>query len=112
MGVQLLQRLDRARGEGSAVVEPEPAYAGAAEDRVGRHFGEHLAQLGNFSLVIRDLPPQVLGTISMIWVDEVRANEKRAYVRYGVALLALFVVGAVVLQMSRMGIRLGSHPGA
>ncbi|GFE82141.1 chain-length determining protein [Steroidobacter agaridevorans] len=55
---------------------------------------------------------QVLGAVSMIWVDEVRANEKRAYVRYGVALLGLFVVGAVVLQMSRMGIRLGPQPGA
>ena len=55
---------------------------------------------------------QVLGVVSMIWVDEARANEKRAYLRYGVALLGLFVVGAVVLQMSRMGIRLGSPPGA
>jgi polysaccharide chain length determinant protein (PEP-CTERM system associated) len=54
----------------------------------------------------------VLGAISMIWVDEVRASEKRAYVRYGFALLALFIVGGVVLQMSRMGIHLGSQPGA
>lgn len=55
---------------------------------------------------------QVLGAISMIWVDEMRASERRSYVRYGVALFALFIVGAVVLQMSRMGIRLGQQPGA
>jgi polysaccharide chain length determinant protein (PEP-CTERM system associated) len=55
---------------------------------------------------------QVLGAISMIWVEEARAKDKRAYVRYGVALFALFIVGAVVLQMSRMGIRLGPQPGA
>lgn len=54
---------------------------------------------------------QVLGAISMSWVDQQQRDMKRAFWRYGAAVAALFVVSIIVLQMSRMGLRLGSQPG-
>lgn len=55
---------------------------------------------------------QVLGSISMSWLDRDRAAVRRSYLRYGFALAGLFAVAVVVLQLSRMGIRLGPHAGA
>jgi polysaccharide chain length determinant protein (PEP-CTERM system associated) len=55
---------------------------------------------------------QVLGAVSMSWLDRDRASMRRSYVLYGFAVAGLFVVAAVVLQLSRMGIRLGPHAGA
>jgi protein tyrosine kinase modulator len=55
---------------------------------------------------------QVLGAVSMSWLDRDRAAARRSYLRYGFAVAGLFVVAVVVLQMSRMGIRLGPHAGA
>lgn len=49
---------------------------------------------------------QVLGAISMTWLDRQRLDRRRSYVRYSVALVALFILAAVVLQLSRMGVRL------
>jgi hypothetical protein len=49
---------------------------------------------------------QVLGAISMSWVDRRHNENRRAYLRYSVAVVALLVVAVVVLQLSRMGIRL------
>jgi hypothetical protein len=55
---------------------------------------------------------QVLGAISMSWLERDRAAVRRSYLRYGFALAGLFAVAIVVLQLSRMGIRLGPHAGA
>jgi polysaccharide chain length determinant protein (PEP-CTERM system associated) len=55
---------------------------------------------------------QVLGAISMSWLERDRAAARRSYLRYGFALAGLFAVAVVVLQLSRMGIRLGPHAGA
>jgi polysaccharide chain length determinant protein (PEP-CTERM system associated) len=49
---------------------------------------------------------QVLGAISMSWLETKQSNLRRSYVRYSVALFGLFVVAVVVLQLSRMGVRL------
>lgn len=54
---------------------------------------------------------QVLGSISMTWLDRQQTEMRRSYTRYAIAALALLLLGAVVLQMSRMGIRIAS-PGA
>lgn len=54
---------------------------------------------------------QVLGAVSMTWMDEQQRDMKRAFWRYGAAVGALFVVSIIVLQLSRMGLRLGSQPG-
>jgi len=54
----------------------------------------------------------VLGAVSMVWLDHQQAALRRSYLRYGGAVLALVVVAAVVLQLSRMGVRFGSHLGA
>jgi polysaccharide chain length determinant protein (PEP-CTERM system associated) len=51
---------------------------------------------------------QVLGAISMSWVDRRRTENRRVYLRYSVAVVALLVVAVGVLQLSRMGIRLSS----
>jgi polysaccharide chain length determinant protein (PEP-CTERM system associated) len=53
----------------------------------------------------------VLGSVSHISLDLYRREALRAYFRYGAAVLALCVVGVIVLQLSRMGIRLGATPG-
>jgi polysaccharide chain length determinant protein (PEP-CTERM system associated) len=55
---------------------------------------------------------QVLGVISMSWLEKDRVAVRRSYYRYGFAVAGLFVVAVVVLQLSRMGIRLGPHAGA
>lgn len=55
---------------------------------------------------------QVLGTVSMSWLAEQQGEMRRSYLRCGAAVFALLVVGAVVLQLSRMGIRLDATPGA
>ena len=49
---------------------------------------------------------QVLGAISMAWLDQQHVQRRWSYWRYSAAVLALFVVGVIVLQMSRAGIRL------
>lgn len=51
---------------------------------------------------------QVLGTVSMIWLERQQHALRRSYVRYAIAMAALLLLGAVVLQMSRMGIRFPS----
>lgn len=55
---------------------------------------------------------RVLGTISLIRNDRFQAQQRQSYWRYGAAIIALLVVGAVVLQLSRMGIRLSPQSGA
>lgn len=54
---------------------------------------------------------QVLGAVSMTWVDQVEREMKRSFWRYGAALVALVVLGVVVLQLSRMGVRLAPQAG-
>jgi len=54
----------------------------------------------------------VLGAVSMTWLDRKSAQRKRSYLYYGVAVAGLFVIGAVVLQLNRMGVRLLPSPGA
>jgi hypothetical protein len=48
----------------------------------------------------------VLGAISMTWLEKHHSELRRSYLRYSVALVGLFVVAVVVLQLSRMGVRL------
>jgi polysaccharide chain length determinant protein (PEP-CTERM system associated) len=54
---------------------------------------------------------QVLGSVSLAWLDRDRGQRRRAYWRYAAAMLALFVVGVVVLQLSRAGLRLNLRTG-
>jgi polysaccharide chain length determinant protein (PEP-CTERM system associated) len=49
---------------------------------------------------------QVLGTVGMAWADLQRRDERRMYLRYGAAVLALMILGVVVLLLSRSGLRL------
>lgn len=55
---------------------------------------------------------QVLGAVSMAWVDIQTRDYKRMYLRYGAAVCALVVLSVIVLQLSRMGVRLNSGAGA
>jgi polysaccharide chain length determinant protein (PEP-CTERM system associated) len=48
----------------------------------------------------------VLGSVSMAWLQQHRDSQRKSYVRYAVAIGGLFVIGAVVLQLNRMGVRL------
>ncbi|MEO8019987.1 MAG: XrtA system polysaccharide chain length determinant [Pseudomonadota bacterium] len=48
----------------------------------------------------------VLGSVSMSWVERQNHTRRKSYIRYAVAIGGLFVIGAIVLQLSRMGIRL------
>lgn len=48
----------------------------------------------------------VLGAVSMAWRDQQQQKRTRSYWRYSGMVLALFVVCIVVLQLSRMGVRL------
>jgi polysaccharide chain length determinant protein (PEP-CTERM system associated) len=48
----------------------------------------------------------VLGSVSMAWLDQHKHKRRRSYLRYAVAIGGLFVIGAVVLQLNRMGFRL------
>jgi polysaccharide chain length determinant protein (PEP-CTERM system associated) len=52
---------------------------------------------------------QVLGSISMSWLEREHGALRRSYILYGVAVVGLFVLGAVVLQLNRMGIRIAPH---
>lgn len=54
----------------------------------------------------------VLGAVSMTWLDRQTAQRKRSYLYYGLAVAGLFVIGALVLQLNRMGVRLSPSPGA
>lgn len=54
----------------------------------------------------------VLGAVSMTWLDREAAQRKRSYVFYGLAVAGLFVLGVIVLQLNRMGVRFLSVPGA
>jgi polysaccharide chain length determinant protein (PEP-CTERM system associated) len=49
---------------------------------------------------------QVLGSVSMAWLEHQSNNRRKSYVRYAVAVAGLLLVGVVVLQLNRMGIRL------
>lgn len=49
---------------------------------------------------------QVLGAVSMAWLDQQQAKRYRSYWRYAAMMAALFVVCICVLQLSRMGVRL------
>lgn len=55
---------------------------------------------------------QVLGTVGMAWADLQRRDERRMYLRYGAAVLALMVLSIVVLQLSRSGVRLNAASAA
>lgn len=55
---------------------------------------------------------QVLGSISMAWLDRQHEQQRRSYWRYSAAVIALFIVGVVVLQLSRSGVRLLHPSGA
>jgi polysaccharide chain length determinant protein (PEP-CTERM system associated) len=55
---------------------------------------------------------QVLGAVSMTWAEQQQNEQKRAIQLYGAAVVVLLITGAVVLQLSRMGVRLGAQPGA
>lgn len=55
---------------------------------------------------------QVLGAVSMAWLDQQQAKRYRSYWRYSAMVAALFVVCACVLQLSRMGFRLLQPSGA
>lgn len=55
---------------------------------------------------------QVLGAVSMTWAEQHQSQQKRAIQLYGAAVVMLLITGAVVLQLSRMGVRLGPQPGA
>jgi polysaccharide chain length determinant protein (PEP-CTERM system associated) len=48
----------------------------------------------------------VLGSVSMAWLEQHTLTRRRSYIRYAVAIGGLFVVGIVVLQLNRMGVRL------
>jgi polysaccharide chain length determinant protein (PEP-CTERM system associated) len=48
----------------------------------------------------------VLGSVSMAWLQQHKHTRRRSYIRYAVAIGGLFVIGAVVLQLNRMGVRL------
>jgi hypothetical protein len=48
----------------------------------------------------------VLGSVSMAWLERHTHLRRRSYFRYAVAIGGLFVIGAVVLQLNRMGFRL------
>lgn len=54
----------------------------------------------------------VLGTVSLISIDRHRSELMRAYMGYAAGAIALCLLGVIVLQMSRMGLRIGSQPGA
>jgi polysaccharide chain length determinant protein (PEP-CTERM system associated) len=54
---------------------------------------------------------QVLGAISASWSQREHTAIKTSYLRYALGLGGLFVMGAVVLQLGRMGFRLGGHSG-
>jgi len=49
---------------------------------------------------------QVLGAISMAWLEQQQVNRYRSYWRYSALVFALFVVCVGVLILSRMGVRL------
>lgn len=55
---------------------------------------------------------RVLGAVSMAWLDQQQLKRYRSYWRYSALLFALFVVCVCVLQLSRMGVRLGAQVGA
>jgi polysaccharide chain length determinant protein (PEP-CTERM system associated) len=48
----------------------------------------------------------VLGSVSMAWLEQHKHTRRRSYIRYAVAIGGLFVAGALVLQLNRMGFRL------
>jgi polysaccharide chain length determinant protein (PEP-CTERM system associated) len=48
----------------------------------------------------------VLGVVSMVWLDHHSRERRNTYLRYAAALAGLVVMGVVVLQLNRMGIRL------
>jgi polysaccharide chain length determinant protein (PEP-CTERM system associated) len=48
----------------------------------------------------------VLGSVSMAWLEQHKHTRRKSYLRYAVAIGGLFVLGAVVLQLNRMGVRL------
>jgi hypothetical protein len=48
----------------------------------------------------------VLGSVSMAWLEQHDHTRRKSYIRYAVAIAGLFVIGAVVLQLNRMGVRL------
>lgn len=54
---------------------------------------------------------QVLGAISMSWLERERIALRRSYIRYAVAVVGLFILGAIVLQLNRMGVRFAQPAG-
>jgi polysaccharide chain length determinant protein (PEP-CTERM system associated) len=55
---------------------------------------------------------QVLGAVSMAWLDQQQVKRYRSYWRYSAVVFALLVVCVFVLQLSRMGVRLLHPSGA
>jgi polysaccharide chain length determinant protein (PEP-CTERM system associated) len=54
---------------------------------------------------------QVLGAVSMTSMAQYEQQMKRSFWRYGAAVVALVILGVVVLQLSRMGVRLAPQAG-
>jgi polysaccharide chain length determinant protein (PEP-CTERM system associated) len=48
----------------------------------------------------------VLGAVSMAWVETQSRARRNSYIRYAIAIGGLVVLGAVVLQLNRMGVRI------
>jgi hypothetical protein len=55
---------------------------------------------------------QVLGAVSMAWLDQQQVKRYRSYWRYSALVFALLVICVFVLQLSRMGVRLLQPSGA
>jgi polysaccharide chain length determinant protein (PEP-CTERM system associated) len=49
---------------------------------------------------------QVLGSVSMAWLDNQAQTRRKSYLRYAAAVAGLLVIGVLVLQLNRMGVRL------
>lgn len=136
---ELVQRLEKSRlGEEASnsgsvrfdVIEPPRApFKPSSPPRSLLILGVLVAGLGagaGIALLLHQLKPvftsarslaeftghQVLGTVSMAWADQQNAQRVRSYWRYSAAVIALFVVGAIVLQVSRAGFRLLPPAGA
>jgi hypothetical protein len=69
-----------------------------------------LYQLRPVFTSVRDLATitglTVLGSVSSAWIENEKRIRRHSYIRYAIAMAGLVVLGVVVLQMSRSGIRI------